>query len=232
MTCKATGRAWDVSVTRNNWWWNDTERWFHDHRGIGYSYVDQPLVYRSIFDALNGNRYGWYDYSADFFQYEASLDAQINQFYCAVASSCALLNSFRPLIELPIDPICDPYPYATQIALLRNQKCVNKHVIHYNNTFNGIMQFPGGLSLAQVKELLRCHLPDINSWDVSMHHVDPSIDTVETVRRALELALRDPSARVLINYDRKGLGQEGAGHFSPLGSYSPRQDAFLVMDVA
>ncbi|KAK1747530.1 hypothetical protein QTG54_001493 [Skeletonema marinoi] len=36
----------------------------------------------------------------------------------------------------------------------------------------------------------------------------------------------------MINYHRQGLGQVGGGHFSPLGSYHPPTDSFLIMDVA
>lgn len=34
------------------------------------------------------------------------------------------------------------------------------------------------------------------------------------------------------NYDRKGLGQTGSGHFSPIAAYFEPDDAFLIMDVA
>ena len=42
----------------------------------------------------------------------------------------------------------------------------------------------------------------------------------------------DPMSRVLINFDRRALGQPGGGHFSPIGSYAEREDAFLVMDAS
>jgi len=44
--------------------------------------------------------------------------------------------------------------------------------------------------------------------------------------------LNDPQGRVLVNYDRETVGQEGGGHFSPIGAYDEDRDAFLVMDVA
>ena len=52
------------------------------------------------------------------------------------------------------------------------------------------------------------------------------------MRYELKSALIDPYARVMINYDRKGLGQVGGGHFSPLGAYHEKTDSFLIMDVA
>ncbi|GAX12778.1 hypothetical protein FisN_15Hh257 [Fistulifera solaris] len=230
-TKAVTGKQWNYTVHQEHVWWNATERWFHDHQLVDTA-ADQPLLYMNSSQAYSMlmNGYGWYDYSSDFFLYQSGWDAQINQAYCAVASSAAVLNSLRAQLTLPIDAMYDPHPYATQSILL-SADCVNRKVVRYNDTFNGILQFPGGLSLSQARQLLQCHL-DSSIWDVTIVHVDPSDTTTDQVRRDLQSALKDPNARVLINYDRRGLGQEGGGHFSPLGSYSPQHDAFLIMDVA
>merc|ERR1719162_2420050 len=47
-------------------------------------------------------------------------------------------------------------------------------------------------------------------------------------------ALQDPQKRVLLNYDRAGIGQQrvSGGHWSPLGAYHKSTDTFLIMDVA
>jgi hypothetical protein len=37
---------------------------------------------------------------------------------------------------------------------------------------------------------------------------------------------------VIVNYDRAVLGQDGGGHISPVGAYSPETDRMLVLDVA
>jgi hypothetical protein len=37
---------------------------------------------------------------------------------------------------------------------------------------------------------------------------------------------------LVVNYDRRELGQSGAGHISPLGAYSPATDRLLILDVA
>lgn len=176
------------------------------------------------------NGYGWFDFSKDFFMMQAGLDAQINQAYCAVASSAALLNSLKNDVTLPIDPIYSPYQYATQKGLLNNS-CVNNNVVRFNSTFDGIWNPPYGLSLVGTKRLLECHLPD-DQYDVQMYQLDPEKIDLDQFRQDLSEALADPDSRVIINYDRKGLGQIGGGHFSPLGSYYQIEDRFLVMDVA
>ena len=232
-TRAVTGKHWNYTVHEERLWWNATERWFHDHplvdstNGLPLLYLNSSQAYSML---MNG--YGWYDYSSDFFLYQSGWDAQINQAYCGVASSAALLNSMRDLLSdsLPMDPNYDPHPYATQSILL-SIECVNKNVVRYDDTMNGVLQFPGGLSLAQAQQLLQCHL-ESSTWNVSVVHVNVSDTTTDQVRRDLQSALKDPNARVLINYDRRGLGQDGGGHFSPLGSYSPQHDAFLIMDVA
>jgi hypothetical protein len=233
ITESTASREWNQTVQEERRWWNAAQLWFHDHRANSGT-ANQPLLYLNSTEAYSYlmNGYGWYDYSADFFHYQAGLDVQINQAYCAVASSAALLNSLRPFIldDLPIDPIYAPHPYATQTSLLRRNKCVNRNVIRYNDTWDGIFHAPGGLSLGQASQLLKCHLPP--TWKVTAHQVDPSNAASFDIRRALGQALKDPASRVIINYDRAVLGQEGHGHFSPLASYSEREDAFLIMDVA
>ena len=108
---------------------------------------------------------------------------------------------------------------------------MQKTVIHRNETYDGLFHIPGGLTLEQAHNLMRCHL-DVNYFEIQMVHLDPRQYTLDEVRMQLRLALMDPMARVMINYDRRAFGQIGTGHFSPLGGYADREDAFLIMDVA
>lgn len=169
------------------------------------------------------------EYSKDYFQVLQGMDAQVNQAYCGVATSAAIMNSFRGDIVLPVDHVYSPYPYAVQADIL-NTTCVSANVVRINSTFNGILAPPGGLVLDQVKSLLECSLPA--SATLRKVHVNPSIVSIDQMRQDMKDALLDPNSRVLINFDRAAVGQAGGGHFSPLGSYSSSKDAFLVMDVA
>ena len=56
---------------------------------------------------------------------------------------------------------------------------------------------------------------------------------MEEMKRVLVAALEEDDSRVIINYDRGGIGQGdfGHGHFSPLGAYNSERDAFLILDV-
>ena len=225
--------AWNATVESEEQMWNAMRKWFHAHATYSEE-LDQPLLYlnntRAFGMLMNG--YGWYDYSRDFFFLQKGWDAQINQAYCAVASCAAVLNSLHAIVEPPIDPMYDPYPYATQLGLLQNNPtCINQNVVRYNATFDGIWHPPGGISLHQAKNLLECYLP-ADEFLVSVHELDPATLELDEVRKELTEALQDPLSRVIINFDRSALDQSGRGHFSPLASYSPTEDRFLILDVA
>jgi hypothetical protein len=94
--------------------------------------------------------------------------------------------------------------------------------------------FFGRMTLDMAKEeLLDCYLAD-QGYTVEAYHMDPQKISKEKAREAIKGAVIDTEARVLINYDRGGIGQGpmGHGHFSPICAYNQEMDAFLVMDVA
>jgi Phytochelatin synthase len=228
--------SWNASTEKEEEWWSATKHWFQNlvhepNRSIALGNDKSPLLYlnssRTFYMLINA--YHFLDYSADYFLLQRGFDAQINQAYCAVASAAAVMNSFLDTLSLAVDPVYDPYPYSTQRGLMSNS-CVDRRVIHSNDTYDGLRHAPGGLSLLQTKMMLECHLPD--GWSATEYHVDPNVSNVREVRRHFQEALQNPSKRIIANFDRQELGQEGGGHFSPLGSYSRDDDSFLVLDVA
>lgn len=56
--------------------------------------------------------------------------------------------------------------------------------------------------------------------------------TQDSLRRLLKVTLNDPSRRVIVNFSRQTLNQEGHGHISPIGAYDANSDSVLVLDVA
>ena len=166
--------------------------------------------------------------SLDFFYYQNGWEAQINQAYCAVASSAAVLNSLRGKIKLPQDEVYIPFQWATQTQLMLNE-CVKQNLYDVDKMHHLFW----GMGLKMATKLLQCHLED-QGYSVEAHHVDPQQISMDEVRQGIKEAVLDPEARVIINYDRGGIGQGdmGHGHFSPIGAYNHEIDAFLVMDVA
>ena len=209
-------------------------------------YLANEAAFSLLFDSSNPKNYYLSEYSLDYFLLTSGgFDAQINQAYCAVASVAALLNSLKYAkrfrdgdsswtFDLPVDGIYDPYPYATQNDILKGD-CVSKTVIGHTEKEGdfvyGILKPPYGLNLEQTSDLIKCHTSS-SDWEVIYQEVDPSKLNLSKMRYDLKAALIDPDARVVINYDRKGLNQVGGGHFSPLGAYHAATDSFLVMDVA
>jgi hypothetical protein len=167
----------------------------------------------------------------DFFLYQQGWDAQMNQAYCGVASSMAVLNSLRGKITLPHDPIYDPYRWATQPALIQSD-CVRETLYDIDK----MQHVFWGLGLDMATTLLNCHLQG-QGYSATAHHVDPTVDSstaLKELRSVFLAALEDEDTRLVVNYDRGGITQEtvGYGHFSPIGAYNYEMDAFLIMDVA
>lgn len=205
-----------------------------------------------LYDSSKSSNYYLSEYSLDYFLINSGgFDAQVNQAYCAVATVATILNSLKYAkrfrdgedlsgwsFDLPIDRRYDPYPYATQQDILEGECVFNTVIEHGDGTgkgeqgsrFDGIFTPPYGLTLEQSGNLLKCHTS--NEWDVAVQEVDSSQLSLSRMRFELKAALIDPDARVMVNYDRKGLGQVGGGHFSPLGAYHASTDSFLIVDVA
>jgi len=209
-------------------------------------YLNRPEAYSLLIDSISGSSMSsMSEYSNDFFLLSSGLDVQSNQAYCGVASVVAVLNSLRFLkstisdngVDIPTDNLYSPHPYATQNDIFN--QCTKTNVISHTGGgpgVDGILTPPYGLSMPQVAGLLRCHLNVTTGsgvgWEVQEQYVDKSHMTIGKMRFDIKNALTDPNSRVLVNYDRGAIGQDGGGHWSPVGSYSEKQDAFLILDVA
>ncbi len=183
------------------------------------------LNHSKAFDLFESTKPGL---TQDFYLYQQGWDAQINQAYCGVASSMAVLNSLRGKISLPQDPIYLPFPWATQTTLIRNE-CVRQNLYDVDKMQNLFW----GLGLFMATTLLNCHLQG-QGFTATAYLVDPNVTTVDEIRSIFIDALHDEDTRIIINYDRGGItqGPMGHGHFSPIGAYNYKKDSFLIMDMA
>jgi Phytochelatin synthase len=184
------------------------------------------LLYLNNTRAVRLVRHDSYNAASDFFLYQQGWEAQINQAYCAIATSAAVLNSYRGKIELPQDPLYEPFPWATQMTLVTNQ-CVKTSVFDVDSVKRA------GLGLGMVPNLLNCFLMP-QGYVATSYPVDPDFGSQHEIKDIVVNALLDEDSRVVLNYDRGGIGQGplGHGHWSPIGAYSAEIDAFLIMDVA
>jgi hypothetical protein len=188
--------------------------------------VVSELLYLNNTRAIQLLRKSPYSAVADFFMYQQGWEVQINQAYCAIATSASVLNSYRDTIVMPQDPIYAPFPWATQMALVEDE-CVQASVLDIDSVRRA------GLGLGMVPKLLNCFLMPEGLVAVA-HPVDPDFSSLDHLKDIVINALQDKNSRVVLNYDRGGIGQGpmGHGHWSPIGAYSPEIDSFLIMDVA
>ncbi len=82
-----------------------------------------------------------------------------------------------------------------------------------------------GITLDQLGGLLA-----VQPVTVSVRHAAES--SVEVFRSEARVALAAPGKFVIINYLRKAIGQERAGHISPLAAFDAESARFLILDVA
>ncbi|MCL1127534.1 phytochelatin synthase family protein [Shewanella surugensis] len=134
--------------------------------------------------------------------------------YCAIASSVVVLNSLD--ISAPANPNLYPYQLFDQDNIFTDKvlKIISPTIVGYQST-----------TLEEMNQL-------ISTYPVNVERVYASNSSVDKFRRAAIVALKSPNQRLLVNFDRKGLQQEGGGHVSPVVAYHEAQDRFLVLDVA
>ena len=152
----------------------------------------------------------------DFFDLLRYYETQQSQAYCGVASAVMVLNAMN--ITAPADPVYYPYRQFNQTSVL------NEKVLALGLTAPFINSH--GITLDEEASLLKTY-PEVL---VGVYHMG---DRSKDNKTMILSALSTPSQYVIVNFLRKGLGQEGAfGHFSVLAAYNDTSDSVLVLDVA
>jgi glutathione-S-conjugate glycine hydrolase len=134
--------------------------------------------------------------------------------YCGIASSVTVLNSLG--VAAPEDPQIYPYTMFTQENLFTDDVLHHRRPVEVEKHGNTLEQLATILSAFPVQ--------------VDTHFAADMNE--KTVRDLLVETLGSPDQRAIIDFNRKVLGQKGAGHFSPLAAYHEGEDRFLIMDVA
>jgi glutathione gamma-glutamylcysteinyltransferase len=82
-----------------------------------------------------------------------------------------------------------------------------------------------GVTLDELACLARC-----NGAAAELRRAEP--DNRDALRTAIAAATSGDGSVVVAGYERLGLGQTGAGHFSPIGGLHAARDLALILDVA
>lgn len=149
-----------------------------------------------------------------FFAMQPYVETQQNLAFCGPASIVAVMNSLGT--PRPAESRLYPYNFYTQ-----------------DNIFNADTQRVKSFVMVSTRGMT---LADMSAFFTALgvkatpYYAD-SLDVAQ-LRTLLKNALANPNARVVANFDRKILAQEGAGHQSPLAAYDEVSDSVLMLDVA
>ncbi len=140
---------------------------------------------------------------------------QANLAYCGVASAVMVLNSLG--IPAPAAAGYGAYRFWTQENFFDN--LATRAVLPPETVARQ------GMTLDQLTALLGSHgLQAERSYASDL--------SLEQFRQRVRGNLRQPGDRLLVNYYRPAVGQQGGGHISPLAAYDERSDRILLLDVA
>lgn len=152
---------------------------------------------------------------ADFLPLVGSFVTQANLSYCGVASAVMVLNSLG--VPAPETPGYGPYRFWSQdnlFAASAGRAFATAESVGRR-----------GMTLAQLAGLLAAQGVSVQRWQGDQL-------SLPQFRGLLRRSLSDPDDRLLVNYHRPSLGQQGGGHISPLAAYDPTGDRVLILDVA
>lgn len=144
----------------------------------------------------------------------AFIETEAHLTFCGPASLAAVLNSLGVLDPTPA-PLY-PYHLVSQESVFT---AANQAVRKYADVERD------GLTLDQLAQFAA----NLHVSTQVVHALDVSGDEM---RRLMRAALSSPDTRVIVNYTRRTLGQDGDGHISPVAAYDAQTDSFLVLDVA
>ena len=149
-----------------------------------------------------------------FFAVQPYVETQQNLAFCGPASIVAVMNSLG--LQRPGVSQLYPYSFFTQDNIFNAD---TQKVKSY------VMVSLRGMTLAAIAGFFNAL-----GLRATPHYAESL--TADSLRALLKGAFANPDARVVANFDRKVIGQAGAGHQSPLAAYDEVSDSVLMLDVA
>lgn len=149
-----------------------------------------------------------------FFAMQPYVETQQNLAFCGPASIVAVMNSLGT--PRPFEPRLYPYSFYTQ-----------------DNIFNADTQRVKSFIMVSVRGMTLAEMAAFfNALGVRATAYYASKLDIDQLRRLLKDTLARPNARIVANFNRKTLAQEGGGHQSPLAAFDEASDSVLMLDVA
>lgn len=144
----------------------------------------------------------------------ANFETEIYLTFCGPASLATALNSMG--LREPAAAVFHPHRRITQDSLFTPANLAVK-------SYSAVQI--AGLTLDELRQFA-------TNLGVMAEASHADAVSVDGLRDRLRTALADPSRRVVLNYSRIPLGQDGDGHVSPAAAYDQASDSVLVLDVA
>ncbi|MDI1300441.1 MAG: phytochelatin synthase family protein [bacterium] len=176
----------------------------------------------------------------DFPELANQFEAQSNTAFCGPTSAAIVLNAIlnhkaglprdrsrlraEDLRFLPEHADLSVPRFTQDNVILKGAK-TRAQVLGEPVLVNGKQIKDFGYQLRQLDQMLRA-----NGLATRLVIVDDS-KTLAAVRRDIAENLKHPSNYVIVGYKRSAVGQQGGGHFSPVGAYDEASDSFLILDV-
>ncbi|MCP9850700.1 phytochelatin synthase family protein [Cyanobium sp. Morenito 9A2] len=140
---------------------------------------------------------------------------QANPAYCGVASTVMVLSSLA--VPAPAAAGYGRYRFWTQENVF--EAAATRAVLSPERVRRQ------GMTLEELRALLASH-------GLQARAVPGDRLSLAQFRLMLRSNLSEGGDRLLVNYDRRALGQAGGGHISPLAAYHAPTDRVLILDVA
>ena len=151
-----------------------------------------------------GNAWMGAAHIADYSALVKSFETQEKGSWCGVASAVSVLNAGEGR-----EPITQEGLFTPEAEAVRSW---------WEVTFDG-------MTLEQLADLLAAH-------GASAEVTFAASSNEEAFRNVLAHNTASAGDFLIVDYDRRGLGEEGAGHISPIGAYAPDVDQALIFDTA
>ncbi len=149
-----------------------------------------------------------------FFAMQPYVETQQNLAFCGPASIVAVMNSLGT--PRPAEMRLYPYNFYTQDNIFNVDTQKVKSFVRVSVSGMTLAEITGFFNALGVK---------------ATAHYGENLNE-EALRKLIRSALANPDARIVVNYNRKTLAQEGGGHQSPLAAYDEASDSVLMLDVA
>jgi hypothetical protein len=138
---------------------------------------------------------------------------------CGVATAVTVLNT----MQLANTPLCESldskYPYFDQTNFFSTgvEKVVSKSTVAKM-----------GFTLAEWAAAVASYRVKTEAYSCGVGEGEIGFEAF--LARAKN-ALKNPAQYLVVNFQRKGLGQVGVGHFCPVGAYHEKTNKFLILEV-